>query len=107
MKEKMNKYDMLTIILICINAIVGVMAFFLLKGDIPILWNGSEASKMVEKRYILLFPVISIILASTGKIFINNICYKWFCNANEKTVAFINMFLQIVLLTIQDRKSVV
>lgn len=101
MKEKFDKYNSIAVVLAGINIIVGVILFFILKGDIPIQWNGNEVSTMAEKSYILVFPVIAVILIAFGRIFINYVSYKWFRNTNNKIVSFVNMFLQIILLTIQ------
>lgn len=101
MKEKMEKYSIVSIILAFINSIFGIIAFFMLKGDIPIQWSGNEVSRSVGKNYILVFPVIAVILVIFAEKMIYYVSYKWFRNANDKIVSFINMFLQIVLLTIQ------
>ncbi|HEX3023418.1 MAG TPA: DUF1648 domain-containing protein [Lachnospiraceae bacterium] len=101
MGKKFGKFEVSAIAILTVNIIVGLIMYFLLPDKIAIQWDGNEAINMMGKKNIFLFPLIALIFLLIGKTLLRLVMYKWFQKTNEMILSYLNMFLQILLLTCQ------
>lgn len=101
MKRKCNKYDFMSAFITVVNVIIGIVMYFVLDSEIAIQWRGTVPTSIVSKNYIFLFPLIAVVFFFGGKSILQYVSYKWFKNAKQVLIDYLNMFLQIIFITCQ------
>lgn len=97
--KKDKKFSIIAIYITVICSCIGLLFFFLLPEKIAIQWTSNEPSNIVSKFYIFILPAISLISLIIGKSVFRHTIFRLFHKENEELVSYLNMCLDIILLT--------
>lgn len=97
--KKDKKFSIIAIYITVICSCIGLLFFFLLPEKIAIQWTSNEPSNIVSKFYIFILPAISLISLIIGKSVFRYTIFRLFHKENEELVSYLNMCLDIILLT--------
>ena len=101
MDNKKTTMSFLTVFLLIVNFLIAFIMYAFLPEKIAIQWSGIDVSKFVDRLYIFLLPVVSLLLFIWRKPIIGGFLYKCFGTVEKTFLNYVNLAVQILMLTCQ------
>lgn len=99
MEKKRDKFKFVSIIVTSVCCIIAMIFLFILPDKIAIQWNSNGISSVVDKRFVLVFPILSFAFLKYGKHIINYGIVKSYKPDKDVLGSYASMYIQIVFLT--------